>query len=122
MNSVHINGRLTQAPDVRYTKNGKAVASFTVAVSRGQERETTDFIPVVAWGSLAETSGNNLDKGSKVFVEGRLQIRSYETADGQKKRVAEVVANFISQSIESEKGQKVDFGKFGQDVDEPIPF
>jgi len=96
------------------------VASFTVAVSRGQEREATDFIPVVTWGSLAETSGNNLDKGSKVFVEGRLQIRSYETADGQKKRVAEVVANFISQSIES---VKVDFGKFGQDVtDEPIPF
>lgn len=90
MNSVKMIGRLAQEVEVRYTKTGKAVASFTVAVSRntqpaqpGQEqRDSADFIPVVAWGNLAETCGNTLAKGSRVFVEGRMQVRSYETADG----------------------------------------
>ena len=137
MNSVKMIGRLAQDPEVRYTKTGKAVASFTVAVSRsfgqpGQEqRESTDFIPIVAWGNLAEHCGNNLAKGFRVFVEGRLQVRSYETADGQKRRVTEIVANFVAQSIESDKGMngggkpsgKPDFNQFGQDViDEEIPF
>lgn len=141
MNSVKLIGRLAQDPEVRYTKTGKAVASFTVAVSRsfgapGQEqRESTDFIPIVAWGNLAEMCGNNLAKGHRVFVEGRLQVRSYETADGQKRRVTEIVANFVAQSMESDKGtvsggggsanasKPVDFGQFGRDViDEEIPF
>lgn len=138
MNSVKLIGRLAQDPEVRYTKTGKAVASFTVAVSRnfgqpGQEqRESTDFIPIVAWGNMAEHCGNNLAKGHRVFVEGRLQVRSYETVDGQKRRVTEIVASFVAQSMESDKGMNsssanagkpADFGQFGRDViDEEIPF
>lgn len=137
MNSIKLIGRLAQDPEVRYTKTGKAVTSFTLAVSRsfgapGQEqRESTDFIPIVAWGNLAEMIGNTLAKGYRVFVEGRLQVRSYETTDGQKRRVTEIVANFVAQSMESDKGMnggskssgKADFGQFGQDViDEEIPF
>ncbi len=141
MNSVKMIGRLAQDPEVRYTKTGKAVASFAVAVSRntmaapGQEqRDSADFIPVVAWGNLAEMCGNSLAKGHRVFVEGRLQVRSYETADGQKRRVTEVVASFVAQSMESDKGiggantatttaGKPNFGDFGKDVtDEDIPF
>lgn len=140
MNSVKLIGRLAQDPEVRYTKTGKAVASFAVAVSRntmpaapGQEqRDSADFIPVVAWGNLAEMCGNSLAKGQRVFVEGRMQVRSYETADGQKRRVTEVVANFVALSLESDQGTgtgaarggaKADFGQFGRDViDEEIPF
>lgn len=137
MNSVKLIGRLAQDPEVRYTKTGKAVASFTLAVTRtfgapgDEQRESTDFIPIVAWGNLAEMCGNNLAKGNRAFVQGRMQVRSYETTDGQKRRVTEIVANFVAQSMESDKGMngggkasgKPDFGQFGKDViDEEIPF
>lgn len=131
MNSVNMIGRLAQEPEVRYTKTGKAVATFTLAVSRGNgtgtQGESTDYIPVVCWQGIAEEAGNTLRKGIQVFVQGRLQIRSYEAADGQKRRVAEVVASFIGtsiingkKSISSQSG--ADFGQFGDYVDEAIPF
>ncbi|WP_312560892.1 single-stranded DNA-binding protein [Anaerospora sp.] len=131
MNSVKLIGRLAQETEVRYTKSGKAVASFTLAVGRGngtdRQGEATDFIPVVCWQGLAEEAGNTLSKGSQVFVQGRLQIRSYEAADGQKRRVSEVVASFIGRSISD--GRKAipspggaDFGAFGENVEEQIPF
>lgn len=138
MNTVMLVGRLTQDPDVRYTKTGKAVASFSIAVNRyvGQS-EATDFVPIVAWERLAEMCGNNLAKGQRVFVQGRLQIRSYETTDGQKRRVAEVVAEVIAQNFEEAaprgQGKPVqasapkpadNANQFGSDVlpDEEIPF
>lgn len=97
MNRVILVGRLAQDPEVRYTANGKAVATFSLAVSRrvGQGQEATDFIPIVSWEKLAEIIGNNLTKGRRILVEGRLQIRSYEAQDGQKRRVAEVIAQNI---------------------------
>ena len=141
MNSVKLRGRLAQEPEVRYTKTNKAVASFSVAVSRGPakegQKESADFVPIVVWGKLAEQIGNTLSKGNEVFIEGRMQIRSYETTDGQKRRVTEVVANFVATSImndaekpkgsnkvASNNGQKADFGSLGHDVtdDEEIPF
>lgn len=93
MNRVILLGRLAQDPEIRYTQSGKAVASFTVAVNRFSGDEA-DFIPVVAWEKLAESCGNNLVKGQRVLVEGKLQIRSYEK-DGQKRRVAEVIAQAV---------------------------
>ena len=96
MNHVILIGRLTKDPELRYTPNGVAVANFTLAVDRpftnqAGEREA-DFIPIVVWQKLAETCANHLHKGRLVAVDGRLQIRSYETQDGQRRRVAEVVA------------------------------
>lgn len=110
MNQVVLVGRLARDPEVRYTKTGKAVATFTVAVNRNSpmaqrdlnEKEPADFIPVVAWDKLAEMCGNNLAKGSRVFVQGRLQVRSYETQDGQRRWVTEVVADLVAQNFESE--------------------
>ena len=106
VNRIQLMGRLTRDPEVRYTQTGKAVVSFSLAVRRylgpnTQGREETDFIDVVAWGVLAESAGNTLRKGELVQVDGRLQIRSYETQDGQKRRVAEVVANSISQPLDA---------------------
>jgi single-strand DNA-binding protein len=95
MNKVIIVGRLTRDYEVRYTQTGKAVASFSVAVDTGfGENKRSDFIPVVVWEKLAEVCGNNLTKGRRVLVEGRLQIRDYEK-DGQKRRAADVVAQNI---------------------------
>ena len=99
MNHIVTIGRLTKDPELRYTPNGVAVGSFTIAVDRPfnsakGEREA-DFIPVVVWQKLAENCANHLKKGRLVAVEGRLQIRSYDTQDGQKRRVAEIVASNV---------------------------
>lgn len=129
MNKVILVGRLTQDPEVRYTQNGKAVASFTIAVNRiaAGQGQNADFIPVVAWEKLAEICGNNLTKGQRVLAEGRLQIRSYETPDGQKRRVAEVVAQnieFLERKQAPAAGGAGDASSFGSDVfpEEEIPF
>jgi single-strand DNA-binding protein len=130
MNKVILVGRLTRDPEVRYTPNGKAVASFTIAVNRfmGQGKEAADFIPVVAWEKLAEVCGNNLTKGRRVLVEGRLQVRSYDGSDGHKRYVTEVIAQNIefldSRQGGAGNGSSTDVNSFGSDVfpDEEIPF
>jgi single-strand DNA-binding protein len=99
LNTVILIGRLTRNPEVRYTGSGTAVAGFTLAVDRPftnqQGERETDFIDIVCWRQLAEQVGQHLSKGRLVAVEGRLQIRSYETQDGQRRKVAEVVANTV---------------------------
>ncbi len=99
MNKILLVGRLAQQPELRYTQNGVAVARFTIAVNRPftnqQGERDADFIDVVVWRAQAENCANYLSKGRLVGVEGRLQIRSYETAEGQKRRVAEVVADRV---------------------------
>lgn len=126
MNKVILVGRLAQDPEVRYTQSGKAVASFTIAVNRfsGGGQKEADFIPVVAWEKLAETCGNNLTKGQRVLVEGRLQIRSYETNDGQKRRVAEVIAQNIEFLERKQPTEDKEATPFGGQVfpEEEIPF
>lgn len=97
MNKIVLLGRLTKDPDIRYTNTGKVVASFTMAVDRpftAQDgKRDADFIPVVIWGKPAETIGNYVQKGHRVLVEGRLQIRSYDGKDRQKHWISEVVAD-----------------------------
>jgi single-strand DNA-binding protein len=100
LNRVILIGRLTRDPELRVTsQSGVPVTSFTLAVDRpyqgqGGQRET-DFIDCVAWRRLAETVAEHMRKGRLVAVEGRLQIRTYETQDGQRRRVAEVVADDV---------------------------
>ena len=99
LNRIILIGRLTRDPELRYTAAGIPVAHFSLAVDRPftnqQGERETDFIDIVVWRKLAEVCTNNLGKGRLVAVEGRLQIRSYETQDGQKRRVAEVVAENV---------------------------
>lgn len=99
LNRIVLIGRLTKDPELRYTPaNGVAVATFTLAVDRrfsqGQQRET-DFVPIVTWRNQAENCAKYLGKGSLVAVEGRLQIRSYEDREGQRRTIAEVVADSV---------------------------
>ncbi len=96
MNKAILVGRLTKDPEVRYTQTGKCVASFTLAVDRNfGENKETDFIPIVVWGKVAEVCGNNLTKGQKTLVDGRLQVRNYEDKTGQKRYVTEVIAQTV---------------------------
>jgi single-strand DNA-binding protein len=98
-NRIILIGRLTRDPELRYVPSGAPVASFTLAVDRPfrdqQGNRETDFIDIVAWRKLAEQVSQYMSKGRMVAVEGRLQIRSYETQDGQKRKVSEVVADGI---------------------------
>lgn len=128
MNTVQILGNLARDPEVRYTNTGKAVATFTVAASNtyidsnNETKEQTAFVNCVAWGKLGESVGN-LRKGNRCFVEGRLQTRSYETADGQKKYVTEVVAGFIGTSLMNDETASSNFDSFeNANQDENIPF
>lgn len=128
MNTVQILGNLARDPEVRYTKSGKAVATFTVAASNtyidsnNETKEQTAFVNCVAWGNLGESVGN-LCKGNRCFVEGRLQTRSYENADGQKKYVTEVVANFVGTSLTNDETASSNFDSFeNTNQDENIPF
>ncbi|MFQ6099337.1 MAG: single-stranded DNA-binding protein, partial [Armatimonadota bacterium] len=90
VNNVVLVGRLTANPEMRYTPNGTAVTTFRLAVSRPPRRnsqeERADFIDIVTWRQTAEFCGNYLDKGALVAVEGRLQTRSWETQDGQRRQ------------------------------------
>jgi single-strand DNA-binding protein len=100
LNKVMLIGRLGTEPEMRYTANGTPVTSFRMACSRrrtsqdGEPREETDWFTVVGWTKLAEIMGNHLSKGSKIYVEGRLQTRSWDDKEtGQKRWATEVVAN-----------------------------
>lgn len=99
LNSVVLIGRLTKDPELRYTQSGKAVATLRLAVDRGttnpQGEKETDFIDVVVWERQAETVANYLQKGRLVAVQGRLQVRQYETQEGQRREKAEIVANSV---------------------------
>lgn len=95
VNKVILIGNLTRDPDVRYTPQGTAVANFTIAtnrswVSEGTEKEAVDFHNVVSWNKLAELCGQLLQKGTKTYVEGRLQTRDWVGDDGVKRYKTEV--------------------------------
>lgn len=141
MNKVFLLGRLTKDPEVRYTTTGKVVAQFTIAVDRPYTNQDgqkdADFFPIVIWGKSAETAGNSLTKGQRVLVEGRVQIRSYEGKDGQKRWITEVIADrfeFIERRDQWDRTRETvkapetpaasEMSSFGAAVadDEKIPF
>ena len=101
LNKVMIIGNLGADPEMRYTANGNAVTSFNVATNEsftgrdGQRTERTEWFSVVTWNRLAETCAQYLAKGRQVYVEGRLQTRSWDGQDGQKHYRTEVVAETV---------------------------
>ena len=97
LNRAMLIGNLTRDPELRKTANGQSVASFSIATNRsfttqtGEKKEQADYHNIVAWGRLAEICAQYLTKGKKVYVDGRIQNREWEGADGQKRYRAEVV-------------------------------
>ena len=128
MNSVQLLGNLARDAELRFTQSGKAVATFTVAAtntftsSDGETKEQTAFINCVAWGKTGEAVGN-CKKGDRLLVNGRIQTRSYDTQDGQKRYVTEVVADFVGRKLEGEFDGGSNFDSFeNNDVHENVPF
>lgn len=97
LNRVQLIGNLTRDPELRYTPNGNAVCTFSLATNRnwttdsGEKREEVDFHRVVAWNKLAEICSQYLTKGRKTYVEGRLSTRNWTGQDGSQKTTTEVV-------------------------------
>ena len=109
INNVTIVGRLTKEIDLRFTQNGKAVASGTLAVNRpfkNANGETeADFINIVIWGKQAENTANYTNKGSLIGVTGRIQTRNYENNEGKRVYVTEVVAESVQFLDTKKKGE-----------------
>ena len=125
MNKVILIGRLVKDPEMRYTQSGKGVCSFVLAVDRRFSKEgqqTADFIPIVAWNKLAEIVGDNLTKGRRISVEGRMQVRSYDAQDGTKRYVTEVIADEVEFLDSKRDGQARDILITKDVPDEEIPF
>ncbi len=123
LNKVLLMGRLTRDPESRYTPSGAAVLNFGIAVNRrfrdqsGEWRDDVCYVNVVAWQKLAERLGEVLKKGSAVLVEGRLQSRSWETQDGQKRSTIEVNAMSVQALDKRSDG---DFSPQPQSKSEPV--
>lgn len=104
MNSITVTGNLTRDPEIKFLNGGNATVKIGIAVNRrwqksGEWQEQTSFFDVVAYGQLAENVGNSLTRGAKVLVTGRLEQRSWETPDGDKRSVIEIVADDIAPSL-----------------------
>ncbi|HEX9916370.1 MAG TPA: single-stranded DNA-binding protein [candidate division Zixibacteria bacterium] len=110
VNRAILIGNLGRDPDLRYTPSGQPVAKFPIATSErwkdkdGQLQQRTDWHNIVAWGRQAEVCKEYLKKGSPVYIEGRIQSRSYEDKDGNRKYITEIVANRMQMLGRKEEG------------------
>jgi single-strand DNA-binding protein len=132
LNKVMIIGNLGKEPEMRFTPGGSPVTTFSVAVNRvyktaeGERKEETEWFNIVTWASLAENCNRFLTKGQKVYVEGRLQTRSWEGQDGQKRYRTEVIANnviFLDRKPAAPMGEeKAEENDSGEIEPNDIPF
>ncbi|WNS75491.1 single-stranded DNA-binding protein [Bacillus sp. DTU_2020_1000418_1_SI_GHA_SEK_038] len=125
MNRVVLVGRLTKDPDLRYTPNGVAVASFTLAVNRAftnqQGEREADFINCVVWRKAAENVANFLKKGSLAGVDGRIQTRSFDGQDGKRVYITEVLAESV-QFLEPRNSSRGENANYGAPREQDFPF
>lgn len=120
LNKVMLIGNLTRDPNLRFTPNNTAVASFGLATNRswtptdgGEKQERVEYHNIVAWSKLAEICQQLLHKGDKIYVEGRLQTREWKTDDNQERRTTEVVIDnmiLLRSSSGSSASQADDYG------------
>lgn len=129
LNRVILIGRLTGDPEMKYTPSGIEVAQFRIAVDRplsaearsqGQEKQA-DFIDIVAWRQNAQFAHSYLTKGRLVAVEGRLQIREYQTQDGQRRKAAEIVADNLKGLDRPREGGEGGEGGYAGGYEAPAP-
>jgi len=137
VNKVILIGNLGADPEMRYTSNGTAVANFRIATTErwtnpsGEKDERTEWHRIVAFGRLGEICGEYLSKGKQVFIEGRLQTRSWEDRDGNKKTTTEIIATGMqmlgsagtsSSQFQGKEQAEPSFREEPGTVDEDIPF
>lgn len=122
-NTVTLTGNMTKDPDLRYTTSGRPVTSFGLAVNRrwqqnGEWQEAVSFFNIVAWADLGENVAASLTKGNRVMVTGRLEQRSYETSEGDKRTIVEVIADDVGPSL---KWAQADVERITRDRDSDKP-
>lgn len=130
LNRVVLTGRLTADPELRYTQTGRARTRFNIAVNQryrdqeGNLQETTTFVPIVTWGPQAESCANYLQKGRQVAVDGRLRIDTFETQEGERRKVVEVIAQRVEFLGRRREGGEADESTEGSELEseEEVPF
>jgi single-strand DNA-binding protein len=122
LNKAMLIGRLTRDPEMRFTSNGTGVVTFSVATDNGYgENKTTEFHNIVAWGKrdgtrgLADTIVDYARKGTLVYIEGRLQTRSWEDGEGNKRRATEIILSHLQ--LLSPKGNSEEPGLSMEDAE-----
>lgn len=127
VNKVILVGRLGKDPEVRYTPSGAAVANFSIATSEewkdkntGEKQERTEWHRIVAWRRLGEICGEYLHKGSQIYIEGKLQTRSWEDRDGNKRYTTEIVAQNMQMLDATGKGGKTESEEGRFPTEEPV--
>lgn len=122
MNRIMLIGNLTKDPDLRETNNGIAYCKLSLAVSRKLSRDETDYFNVTCWRNTAQNCAKYLQKGSKVYVSGEVQTKSYTTSSGERKNYIDIIADDIEFLTTSKKSES--FGQMQQvDVaEENLPF
>ena len=131
LNKIMVIGNLGTDPEMRYTPNGNAVTSFRLAVSRsyntrdGERRQETEWFRIVAWNQQAESCNQFLQKGKRVYVEGRLKSDTWEGRDGQTRFTNEIIADRVlfldRQPVTQMSGEEPYSGDSGMDA-EDLPF
>ncbi len=125
LNKAMIIGNLTRDPEIRNTPSGQTVTSFSVATNfvwndqSGQQQSKTEFHNIIAWRKLGEICGQYLSKGTKVYIEGRLQTTEWNAQDGNKRQRTEIVAD--SMIILSPKGSNQSFNSKGEEEEIVLP-
>jgi single-strand DNA-binding protein len=127
MNKVCLIGRLCKDPELQFLKgSGTAVAKITLAVNRRftkEDKKEADFIPIVVWGKQAEATANYMAKGKLMGVSGRIQTRSYESKDGTKRYITEVVADEVQfLEFSTTKADAEEYSEINHDEEGEIPF
>src|SRR5687768_879882 len=124
LNKVMLIGNVGRDPEMRYTQSGEPVTTFSLAINRrtqrdGQWTDDTDWHNIVAWGKLAEQCNEYLNKGRKIYIEGRLQTRSFDNKEGVKQYRTEIVANTMlmldqrpREGMEGDGNGSADFGQY----------
>ncbi|HEY5500506.1 MAG TPA: single-stranded DNA-binding protein [Candidatus Humimicrobiaceae bacterium] len=106
LNQITLLGNLARDPEIKYTNEGLAITDLRVAVNRrwkdkdGNDMENVEFFNITAWNKLAENCSNDLKKGDRVIVTGRLNHRSFDTKDGKKINIMNVIADVVAASLE----------------------
>ena len=121
--NVSVMGNLTAEPELRYTPDNTAVADMSIAVN--EDEDTVHFFDVTAWGRTAENCSEYLDKGSPVFVDGRLKQDRWENNDGEKRTKVKIVANsvqFLSSGSKREQKEKGWDHKHDEQPEDDMPF
>jgi len=130
MNKAIIIGNLGKDPELRYTASGTAVCNFSMATTdrfknkQGEQQESTEWHNIVAWGNLADICGKYLKKGSKAMVEGKLQTRSWDDKDGNKKYTTEINISNLEMLDSKPRQESADQDSSGQpfDPESDLPF